>query len=303
MIVQGAFNLLFRAGLRKDFRESYQRHEAQYTRFLRTSSTTEAETQASIITGLSRMVERADGEPVHYEDPKMGPKVIGVDKEFGLGFIISRRTVEDDQYKKANQASKWLAHAAHMTMEYRSASLLDDAFTGNTYKGIDGLPLLHAAHTLIGSDKTFANRPAVDVGLSMTGITAMLDLARQAKDQNGDPIVVNLDKLVIGNNAGDYHRAIQIFGSEKEPFTAENQDNAIKKSIPKMDIVTSAYKQSLKSYFMQDSKLNDAHFVTRRAVDFDDMFDFDTDAAKYKSTCRFMIWFVDPIGWFGSNPL
>jgi hypothetical protein len=81
------------------------------------------EMSASIITGMSRMVERGDGEAITYEDPKMGPKVMGVDREFGLGFIITRRTVEDDQYGKANQASKWLGNAAAKTQEYRAAGI------------------------------------------------------------------------------------------------------------------------------------------------------------------------------------
>ncbi|KKK84031.1 hypothetical protein LCGC14_2787420, partial [marine sediment metagenome] len=29
--------------------------------------------------------------------------------------------------------------------------------------------------------------------------------------------------------------------------------------------------------------------------------DFDTGAAKFKTTTRFLIWFVDPRGWTGSN--
>lgn len=302
MIVQGAFNLLFRPGLRKDFRDNFQYYEPEYTQWMRTDTTSMPETSATIITGLSRMVERNDGEGVTYEDPKMGPKVMGVDKEFALGFIISRRTVEDDQYGKANQASKWLAHAARMTYEYRAAALLDDAFTGVTFKGIDGKAMCDTAHSLINSNLTVANRPAKDVGLSVTGITALLDLSQQLKDETGDPIRCNIDRLIIGNNAGDYNRAIQILGSDKEPFTAENQDNAIKKRIGGIKPIVSHFKQSLKSYFLVDSKLNDAWVVTRRPVEFDDTFDFDTDAAKYKATTRFMVWFVGWRGWFGANP-
>lgn len=306
MIVQGSFNLLFRSGLRRDFRDNYSGYEPEYTQWLRVGRTTQLEQAATIITGLSRLLERGDGEPVTYEDPKIGPKVMGIDKEFALGFIISRRAVEDDQYGKANQASKWLAHATRMTYEYRAAGLLDDAFTGTYYKGIDNLPLLSNAHTLINYGSTFANRPANDVGLSITGITALMDLAQSARDQNGDPIKVNLDTLIVGNNAADYNRALQIWSSEKEPFTAENQDNAIKM---RMNMngrarkpIISRFKQSTKSYFMVDSNLNDAQMLIRRPADFDDTFDFDTDAAKYKTTTRFMIWFVDPIGWFGANP-
>lgn len=301
MLVQGAFNLLFRPGLRRDFRDQFQQYPVEYTSYLKHETTTLAEQSATIITGPNRLVERGDGERITYMDPKIGPKVMGIDKEYAGGFMVSRRTVEDDQYGKANQGAKWLANAARMTYEYRSAALLDDAFTGSTFKGIDNLQLCHTAHTLINSSSTVANSLATPVGMSVSGITALLDLAQNVKDENGDPIMSMPDTLVIGNNAGDLHKAWQIFNSAKEPFTADNQDNAIKNRFPKMNIVVSHFKTSTKSYFLIDSKLNDAHMVVRRPIEFDDEFDFDTDAAKYKCSTRFLIWFVDWRGWFGSN--
>jgi hypothetical protein len=303
VVTQGAFNLLFRPGLRADFRDSFDDYEPEYSNFLKVETSNMPEQAASIITGLSRLLERGDGEAITYEDPVMGPKVMGVDKEFALGFMITRRTVEDDQYGKANQASKWLAHAARMTYEYRAAALLDDAFTGTTFKGIDSLPLLSTAHTLIGNTSTtVANRPATDVGMSITGVTAVQDLFQLMKDENGDPVQMWPDTLVVGNNAGDINRAWQIFNSVKEPFTANNQDNAIKHRMGNMKIFVSHFKQSSKSYFFFDSKRNDARMVIRRPVEFDDDFDFNTDAALYKTTTRFLIWFVDWKGWAGVNP-
>lgn len=301
MIVQGAFNLLFRPGLRSNFLDSYEQYEEEYSAFLKQSTMDTPEQSASIIAGLSRLYERGDGEPITYDTPKMGQKVMGVDKEFALGFMLTRKTVEDDQYNKANQSAKWLGHAANMTKEYRSAALLDDAFTGATFKGIDSLSLCNTAHTLLNSATTVSNSLATPVGVSVTGITAMFDLAQQMKDENGDPIKIFPDTLLIGNSAGDLQRAMQIFSSDKEPFTAENQDNAIKKRLPSPKIQISRFKASTKPWFMIDSKWNDAHFVTRRPVEFDDDFDFNTDAALYKVTTRFMIWFVDWRGWIGSN--
>lgn len=303
MVTQGAFNLLFRPGLRPDFRDSYDEYSPEYTTYLKSETSSLPEQSATIMTGPSRLLERGDGEPVTYEDAIMGPKVMGVDKEFALGFMITRRTVEDDQYGKANQAAKWLAHAARMTYEYRAAALLDDAFTGTTFKGIDSLALMSTAHTLIGnSGVTVANRPATDVGLSITGVTAVQDLFGLMKDENGDPVVMWPNRLIIGNNAGDINRAWQIFNSANEPFTANRQDNAIKNRMPNMQISVSHFKQSTKSYFFVDDKYNDAHLVIRRPVEFDDDFDFNTDAALYKTTTRFLIWFVDWKGWVGVNP-
>jgi hypothetical protein len=302
MIVQGAFNLLFRPGLREDFRDSWEEFDTEYTQYLNTGTTTDAEQRASIMTGLNRLFERGDGEPIIYEDPKMGPQVVAVDKEFAAGFIISRRTVEDDKYGKANQGARWLAHAARLTYEYRAAGLLDDAFTGTFYRTIDNLPLLHTAHTLLNSTTTVANRPAADVALSLAGINSIFDLYQVMKDENGDPIPMFPDTLVIGNNATDLNTSLAIWNTLAEPFTANNTDNVVRRRMPNPKTVISHYKASAKSYFLINSRYNDAHLLVRRAVDFDDTFDFDTDAAKYKTTTRFLIWVVDWRGWAGANP-
>lgn len=303
MNVQGAFNLLFRAGLRKDFRDDYERYEPEFVKYLRQSTMDTPEISATIMTGPSRMTELGDGEPITMQDLVIGPKVMGTDKEWGIGLQLTKRAVEDDQYGKLKAGAKYMAWAARMTQEYRSAQLLDDAFTGSTFLGIDGLSLINSAHTYLNNSGTWRNTPVQQVGFGVTGVTALMDLAMQQRDHNGDPMKVHLDRLFIPNTAGSLHKAKQIFSSEKEPFTAENQDNAIKQLYGGMDINVLRFQTSTTNYFMQSSKLNDAHFVTRRAVTQDDNYDFLTRAAQYSATQRFLIWFVDPRGWYGSNPV
>lgn len=303
MMTQGAFNLLFRPGMRKNFRDQWDRYEPEYPEFLNVSGTDEVEHRATIITGISRLYERGDGEAVIYQDPKMGPQVVGTDKEFAGGVIITRRTVEDDKYGKANDAAKWLAHAGRMTYEYRAAALLDDAFAGVFFRTIDNQPLVSVAHTLLNSATIVANRPPADISLSVTGVTALLDVFQQMKDENGDPIRMSPDKLVISNNAADVNMALAIWNSTLEPFSANNTDNVTRRRLPNPKIVISHYKASnTRSYFMVDSKYNDAHMLIKRAMEFDDTFDFDTQAAKYAATTRFLVWVPTWQGWSGANP-
>ncbi len=301
MLTQGGpFNLLFRAGLRKDFRDSWTQYEPEFPGFLNQGTMDGPEIEATVITGMSRLLERGDLEEITFEEPAIGGKVVGVDKEFALGFGVSRRTVEDDKYKKANQAAKWLANAGRMTSEARSAALLDDAFTGTTFKGIDGLALCSTVHTLLTSAATVANAAATPVGFSVAGVQALLDLHALLKDWNGDPVKSMPDTIVFSPKY--ISKAMQIFGSDKEPFTTENQDNAVKRRLPGIKQAVSRFKASTESYFLIDSKMNDAWYLTRRPIEFDDTFDFKTDAALYKAAVRFLIWFVDWHGWTGSNP-
>lgn len=302
MIVQGNFAPLFRAGLRSDFRDQYQDWESEYPQFMNTGNTSEPEMRGTYIAGLNRLFERIDGEPLQYEDPKMGPISVGVDREYAGGFAITRRTVEDDKYGKANQGAKWLARAARLTQEYKAAGFLDDAFTGTYFKSWDNLPIISTAHTLLGSSSTVANRPSTDIALSIAGISALMDLFTAMKDENNDPIVMWPDTLVIGTAPGDINTATAIMNSMNEPFTADNTDNVIRRRLKNPKIVISHFKTNAKSYFLIDSRYNDVHFATRRKVEFDDTFDFDTDAAKYKASMRFMIVAFDWRGWAGASP-
>lgn len=302
MQTQGAFNPLIRAGLRRDFRDEWVEGTTEYNTFLNVGTTDTPEVMASIFVGLSRLIELDDGEGISYQSPKLGPVVAGVDKEFGIGVMLGKKIMEDDQYGKIKASSKWLAHASKMCYEYRSAGFLDDAFTGTTYKGYDGLAWCSTAHTMIGSTSTWSNRLAQEVGLSMAGVTAMIDLYATMKDQNNDPIVMWPDQIVIGNSTGDWHRAENIFGNSKEPYTADNTDNIVSKRFKGINIVISRFKSSLKSYFMMNKKYNDAHLLVKRAVKTEDSHDFNTGAALAKVTTRFLIWGVDPHGWVGANP-
>jgi len=301
MLVLGAFNLLFRAGLRDDFLDTLYEYEDEYTQFLKQSTMDGPELAASILVGMPRLFEIGDGEPTPFDVPKMGPKVMGIDKEFALGFALTRKTVEDDQYGKANQSAKWLGHAVNMTREYRSAQLIDDAFNGNKFKGIDNLSLCNTSHTLINSGTTVANSLSTPVGMSIAGITALTNLAQLCKDENGDPQKLFPDTILYGNDAATHQKVMQIFGSQLEPFTTDNQENALRMRYSNIKKVMSHYMASATNYFMIDSRINDAHFVTRRAPLFEDDFDWSTAAALYKVSTRFLIWFVNWRGWYGSN--
>ena len=303
MIVQsGTFAPLFRPGLRRDFKDAWDEYPTEYPNFLKVERSSLPEQRAAIMTGMNRLVERGDAEPLTYEDPKMSKIVAAVDKEFALGFIISRRTVEDDQYGKANQSAKWLAHAARMTYEYRAAALLDDAFTGNFFKGIDNLPLISTAHTLLNSSLTISNRLSGDPAISQAAVEAMFDLYQAMRDENGDPVPMFPDTIILGNGAGDYSTALKIWNTTLEPFTANNTDNVVRRRMPSPKMFVSHYKANPRSWFMVDSRRNDAHMVIRRPVAFDDTFDFETKAAKYSVDTRFLVWFVTWYGWAGSNP-
>jgi len=300
MLVRGAFNHALRPGLRRDFRDNYQSHKEEYPQFLNVGTQDRAEVEAVAVSGLPRMVVRGEVEPVTFLDPVMSDKVTFVDDEYALGFAISKRMMDDDLYGRANQNAKWLGRSARLTQEYRAAALLDDAFSGSTFTGLEAEALCSTTHTLIAESGNWSNQVANNIQFGVTGLQAAFDLAEQLVDHNGEPVVANFRRLVI--NIADEDIAIKITAGEKEPFTMDNDVNAIMKKRPGLTYVVSHYKTQGKEWFFQDPEMMDAWFLFRVRPEFEDDFDFRTKAAEFTARQRINVYFFDPRGWIGSNP-
>ncbi len=294
--------LAFREGLRSEFWDSYTKYPQQWSFFLKSQQQNKPEIEMATVRGLNRLYQVGDMEPVSFDTIEMGRKAAAVDREFKAGYGISLKAQEDDFYGKLNTGAKHLGHAAYMTMEYQAATLLDGATSTSVFRGEDGLALLSTAHTLMGSPNTVANRPATEVGFSIAGVTNLMDLAGKMKDQNGDPIVINLNKCIIPNDQGIIQDAWKIFGMEKEPFTANNDDNAIKGQLGKINYQVQRYMTSTTRYFMLDDRHNDAHLDIRSKLSLKDWYDNDTDVQKVRARIRFFLYFYNYRGWYGAVP-
>lgn len=294
--------LLARPGLVKDFKDSYQDWTEIYSQYLKVGTHDKPEISGTIIAGPSRLLQTRELEPVTFMPLVQGPKVSAVDKTYRGGYMISKEAIDDDGYGKLNQGARYLGRAGRLTMEYASVALVDDAFAGNVFRGQDNLPLMSNAHTLINSNATFANRPTTPVSLSVAGFTSLMDLARKVKDENGDPIMVSPDTLMIANDQGQVNKAHQILESSLEPFTANNQDNPIRRNFKPSKIIVNPYQTNLFHYFIIDSKLNDAQFLVREKLTMEDDYDIKIRASYVTASARWIIWFRDPRGWYGTNP-
>lgn len=298
MIVRGAFNHLLRPGLRRDFRDSYDSFEEEYSRILRVGSQDRAEVEATTLSGLPRMVIRGEGEAFVFIDPKIADKLTFVDDEYGLGTSVSKKLMEDDLYGKANGAAKWLGRSVRLTQEYRTSDLLDDAFTGATFTGLFGEALI-GTHALLNSASTWSNDLTALPALGVTGLQAAFELGEQTVDHQGDPIPVRIDTLVI--NIADEWAAIQLTQNEMEPYTANRNVNATRRK-RQLSYVVSHYKdQSGSDWFARDSQIHDAHFLFRVRPEFLDWMDMDTQTAKFAARQRINVYFYDQRGWIGSN--
>lgn len=299
MIVRGPFNALLRPGLRRDFRDSYNSFPEEYSRILAVGTQDRAEVEAVALSGLPQMPVRTEAAQVTFLDPAVSAKRTYIDDEYALGFEISKRMVEDDLYGKAHQNAKWLGRSARLTQEYLAASLLNDAFAGSTFTGLTSEALCSTSHTFVGASGTWSNRISGDTQFGVTGVQAAFELAENQKDHNGYPMPIMINDFVI--NIADEWAAIAILNSEKEPYTTDNQVNAIRRKRANMQYMVSHYKTQGSGWFARDMSLQDAHFLFRVKPEFDDGYEKKTLNAFYIARQRIMVYFFDQRGWIGSN--
>jgi hypothetical protein len=129
---------------------------------------------------------------------------------------------------------------------------------------------------------------------------AAFDLGEETKDHTGDPIPIMLRRLTL--NIADEWVAIKVLQSELEPFTSDNQVNAIIRRRRNLDYVISHYKTQGSDWFFTDPELHDAHFLFRVRPQFWDDTDTKTLAALFMARQRINVYFFDQRGWIGSNP-
>lgn len=295
--------ILARPGLQKDFKDTYAKWETIYTQFVKVGTHDKPEISAATVAGPNRLIQTGrELEPVTYMEVVTGPKVMAVDKTYKGGYFLSKEAIDDDGYGKLNQGSKWLAEAAHYTLEYCNSAVMDDAFTGTNFKGMDNLPMYSTAHTLINSTATVANRPSTALSLSVASITALQDLGRKMKNESGDPMMVNYDTVMIGNDQGQINKLHQILDSTLEPFTANNQDNPIRKSFKPTKIIVNPYMTNTYHFHMISTQLNDLQLLFREKPTMADWYDTEVDASKIRARGRWIIWFRDWRAWAGTNP-
>jgi hypothetical protein len=293
----GAFSHLLAPGLRKVFYDDYKEWAEEYSRLCNVITSKRAYEEELVVAGLGRHEKKPEGEPLTYDVGIQGGKVRYTHASFALGFRVGRELWQDDLYGVMKKMSKQLAMSARQTTELEFASLLDDAFDGNTYVGADEKSLCNTAHTLL-SGGSHANRPTTDVDFGIGPLRSALE--RMEKTPNERGLLIQLrGKLIVVSPTYQW-AAKEILGTEKAPYTAENQINALR------DLGLNYFVWHFGGdddawWLFADKPSMDVKFLWRQKPMFENSDDFDTKDAKFSSFMRFSYGFTDWRGVDGSS--
>lgn len=243
--------------------------------------------------------QKSEGNSISYDDETQGYITRYNNIVWGLGFIITREIVEDDQYAVVGQRrAQGLAFSMRQTKEVVAANVYNRAFN-SSYTGGDGKEMCATDHPNVAGG-TWANELSTGADLSEASLEqACIDLMGFTNDR-GLRINVQPQKLIIPRQL--VFEAQRILGSEYRPDTANNDINAIYKlqKIPGGAFVNH-YLDDANNWFIRTNCKGGTKCFQRRPMEFTVDNDFDTENAKYKATERYAFGWTDPRGIFGSE--
>ena len=298
MITSSSFAKLLWPGLNTIYGKSYDEHKVEYTDLFDSYNSTKQFEEDLGITSFGLAQRKGEGNAIAYDDENQAFLTRYSHVVYGLGFIITREMMEDDQYGVVGQRrSKALAFSMRQTKEIVGANVYNRAFN-SSYTGGDGVEMLSDAH-VNHSGGTWANELAVAADLSEASLEqACVDIMK-LKNDRGLNISVMPQTLIISPD--QVFEAERILKSPLRSGTSDNDVNALERmgKFPG-GIKVNHYLTDADAWFIRTNVPDGLKCFKRRAMQFTIDNDFDTENAKFKSTERYSFGWTDPRAIFGS---
>lgn len=247
---------------------------------------------------------KSEGQSYEYDSARQGFTSRYQHVVYGLGFIITRETVEDDQYDVVGKMkAQSLAFSMRQTKEIVGANIYNRAFN-TSYVGGDSATLVASAG---GGGSSTA--PNVSGGTYTNGVATASDLSEAALEQacidiasftndRGLKIAVRPRRLVIPKEL--MFEATRILKTEGQVYSADNTLNAIKTMGMIPEVVVNHYLTDTDAWFILTDVKNGLKYFERRGDEFGMDEDFDTENAKYKASARYSFGWTDRRAIYGS---
>ncbi len=295
-ITTGSFGKALWPGVNKWYGDSYKEFNVEWSEIFEKYTSRKQWEEDMGFSGFGLAQQKGEGQAITYDTAMQGFLDRYTHVGYGLGFVITKDMVEDDQYdvigkKKASA----LAYSARQTKEVVAANILNRAFnTAYTYG--DGKELLNSSRPNVAGG-TWSNIIAVAADVSETALEqAVIDLGKYTNDR-GLRISVMPKKIVIPVDL-DFELN-KIMKTEYEVGTNNNTVNVVRGRFPG-GIVINHYLTDTDAWFIITDVKDGMKYFERRADDFTMDDDFDTDNAKFKFTTRYSFGATDKRAIYGS---
>lgn len=220
-------------------------------------------------------------------------------KKYSKGTQIDEALVRFQEYAEVKKRANRLAYTVDKTINSYAAKPLNDAFDA-TIVGPDGVALCSTTHRICPGDTAGAQINAGSYEMTVDNIETIKEAGRNFKDNKGDIMDVNLSLIVCGTYWEK--TAKQICGSDKEPYTADNQKNIYKEELSYM---VNPYITGKKWFLVEPTLMKGGEglnwYWAKDPYTVEYVDDFDTEVGKYKVTGWWSYGFDTWFWIFGCN--
>lgn len=283
-------------GVKAWYGKRYKAYPTQWTQLFDKQTSDKAYEKVIETTGFGLASKKSEGQSISYDSDAEGTVNTLTHVVYGLGYIVTREELEDDQYADVSKSrSKALAFSISRTVEVIHANVLNRAFNAS-YTGGDAVALCSNAHpTASGNQSNLLT--AAD--LSEASLEDGLKTIAQGLNARGLNIAMTARKLAV--SYGDMFNAPRILKSTLRSGTANNDINAVKEMgmLPE-GIAVNNYFTDNDAWFLQTDVEEGLLSFWRREAALEQDSDFDTENAKAKSTVRFATGWGDFRGIYGN---
>lgn len=281
-------------GVNKFYGLGYNKRETEYDKIFTVESSDKLYEEDVILSGTGLAPKKTESSPIAYDTIRQGWVTRYTNIVYALGFQMTREMMEDMQYDLAFKKAQYLGHSIKTTQETISANVLNRGFN-SSYVGGDGVELFSTAHPNVAGG-TFSNELTTAADLSEASLEqACIDIAGFTDDR-GLQIAAKPMKLIVPRQLK--FEAHRILKSALQNDTANNAENILKGM--GLEIVVNHYLTDGDAWFLKTDVQDGLKYFNRRAAEFAQDNDFDTENAKFKGSVRFSVGWSDPKGAFAS---
>lgn len=287
-------------GIKKWFGNAYDEMGKPYESYFQMETSDKAYEEIAEAYGFGLAAAKAEGASIQYDSDGEGYKTRFTNVTYGLGYIVTREAIEDNQYRQLSERrSRELARSMNTTKCIVHANVLNRGFSGS-YPGGDGVALFSNAHPTVAGNQSNLLTAA---DLSETALESAATEIMLMENARGLKIGAKPRTLVI--HPSEWANATRILESELQSgdssaTTNTNNINALRVKGVVDKVVMDPFLTDTDAWFLTTDIPDGLLSFSRRALEFKQDNDFDTENAKAKATERYAVGHADWRGIFGS---
>jgi hypothetical protein len=284
-------------GLNAVWGSDYVEHPQEWGDLFDTESSDKAYEEDQLMPGFGLAPTKTEGQPTTYDSTSQGYTSRYTHVAYGLGFIVTREAIGDNQYKsKALRGTRDLAFSFRQTKENVAANVYNRAFN-SSYTGGDGSALCVSTHSTLAGN--LSNVLSASADLSEASLEDMVVNIMNAVNERGLRISLMPKSLIIPPAL--VFEATRILKSQLQNDTANNAINALRSmGLFPEGAKVNHYLTDTDAWFVRTNAPNGMKYFSRDAAEFAQDNDFDTSNLKYKGYERYSFGWTDWRGVYGS---